>query len=312
MLAKVLHDEKLSILVVCYTNHALDQFLEDILDIGVPSHSIVRLGGKSTARTEPLSLYKQKGGTRLGRGDWQTIDGLKAQSRGLVIRLKNIWTKYTKLGPDLWTHIEFEDPEFFEALSLPPSANGLTQVGKKGKKVNRNYLLDRWVKGDDAGIFKTHSNVQAAVDIWQMDRASRKAKVEEWITACRKDQVDEITRIGKTYNECQKELDRIFNQAQVSILQSKRIIGCTTTAAAKYTKDIQAASPQVLIVEEAGEILESHVITALGSDTRQMILIGDHKWVNKLKWPAYSDMGTQATSTQGQQLSTDRRKRRGL
>jgi superfamily I DNA and/or RNA helicase len=33
----------------------------------------------------------------------------------------------------------------------------------------------------------------------------------------------------------------------------------------------------VLLVEEAGEILESHILTALGSRTKQLILIGDHK-----------------------------------
>ncbi|KAJ7494735.1 P-loop containing nucleoside triphosphate hydrolase protein [Mycena galericulata] len=277
LLAKVLHDARLKILVVCYTNHALDQFLEDILDIGVPPHSIVRLGGKSTPRTEQLSLYKQTGGGRLGRSDWQTIDSLKQQSQGLRRRLDNIWTKFAKWGPDLLTHIEFEDPSFFTALSLPPSTNGMMQVGKGGKKIGRDYLLNQWTGGKDAGAFKKDPRILAAADVWRMDRASREKKAAEWTLGFRKDQVAEIAKIGTALNECQKELDRLFNQDKVSILQSKQIIGCTTTAAAKYTKDIQAASPQVLIVEEAGEILESHVITALGSDTQQMILIGDHK-----------------------------------
>ncbi|KAJ6515608.1 P-loop containing nucleoside triphosphate hydrolase protein [Mycena sanguinolenta] len=277
LLAKVLHDEDFKILVVCYTNHALDQFLEDILDIGVPPGSIVRLGGKSTPRTEPLSIFKQSGGTRLNRGDWQTIDSLKQDSRQLLVRLKNIWTKYTKGAPDLLTQIEFDDPDYFDALSVPPSSDGMTLVGKDGKEVDSHYLLNRWSNGADAGMFKKHSDVMAAVAIWGMERAAREAKVAEWKMAFRKDQVDEIAKIGKAYNECQKQLNRIFGQAQASILRSKRIVGCTTTAAAKYTRDIQAASPQVLIVEEAGEILESHVITALGTDTQQMILIGDHK-----------------------------------
>ncbi|KAJ7241901.1 P-loop containing nucleoside triphosphate hydrolase protein [Mycena haematopus] len=278
LLAKVLHDENRKILVVCYTNHALDQFLEDILDIGVPAHSIVRLGGKSTPRTEPLSLFNSKqSGTRLTRADWETIDSLKENSTRLLRRLKTNWTKYTKWEPDLLTQIEFDASEFFDALSLPSSTNGMTQVGKGGKKVGRNYLLTRWSNGGDAGIFKTHPDILAAAEIWQMDRAAREAKVSEWKTAFRKDQVAEIAKIGNAFNECQKEIDHIFHRTQVSVLQSKQIVGCTTTAAAKYTMDIQAASPQVLIVEEAGEILESHVITALGRDTQQMILIGDHK-----------------------------------
>ncbi|KAJ7707708.1 P-loop containing nucleoside triphosphate hydrolase protein [Mycena rosella] len=277
LLAKVLHDSRRRILVVCYTNHALDQFLEDILDIGVPPSSIVRLGGKSTARTEQLSLYKQKGGSTLGRGEWQTIDSLKENSKRLLGRLEREFMKFTKWAPDLLTHIEFEDASFFAALSVPSTANGMTQVGKGGKKVDPFYLFKRWADGNDAGMFKTHPPVLAAADIWQMDRISRKAKVAEWRADFSKEQAAQISKLGRAYNECQNELERIFGQREVSILRSKQIIGCTTTAAAKYTKDIQEAWPQVLIVEEAGEILESHVITALGSSTQQMILIGDHK-----------------------------------
>ncbi|KAG1880008.1 AAA domain-containing protein [Suillus subluteus] len=47
--------------------------------------------------------------------------------------------------------------------------------------------------------------------------------------------------------------------------------------AAIFAQDIRAANPDVLLVEEAGEILESHVLTILGQNTSQMILIGDHK-----------------------------------
>lgn len=45
----------------------------------------------------------------------------------------------------------------------------------------------------------------------------------------------------------------------------------------RYARDVQAAKPDVLLVEEAGEILESHIITSLGPGTKQMILIGDHQ-----------------------------------
>ena len=50
LLAKTLHDfSDQTILVVCYTNHALDQFLEDLLKIGIPETSIVRLGGRANS-----------------------------------------------------------------------------------------------------------------------------------------------------------------------------------------------------------------------------------------------------------------------
>ncbi|KAL4853487.1 NFX1-type zinc finger-containing protein 1 [Chlorella vulgaris] len=45
------------ILVVCYTNHALDQFLEGLLDAGI--ESIVRLGGRRVERAASKSLRLQ-------------------------------------------------------------------------------------------------------------------------------------------------------------------------------------------------------------------------------------------------------------
>ena len=51
---------------------------------------------------------------------------------------------------------------------------------------------------------------------------------------------------------------RVFKvwESLVAQLKTKRIIGSTTTGAAKYTEDLQVVSPGVLLVEEVGEILE--------------------------------------------------------
>lgn len=46
------------LLVICYKNHALDQFLEDILDSGIPDGRMVRLGGRSKSeRIAALDLF---------------------------------------------------------------------------------------------------------------------------------------------------------------------------------------------------------------------------------------------------------------
>ena len=52
------------------------------------------------------------------------------------------------------------------------------------------------------------------------------------------------------------------------------MIGATTSGAAKNKAMLDAAEATVVLVEEAGEILESHVITSLSSATKHLILIG--------------------------------------
>lgn len=51
-----------TILCVCYTNHALDQFLESLLDKGITD--IVRMGGRSkSARLEKYTMRELTGPT---------------------------------------------------------------------------------------------------------------------------------------------------------------------------------------------------------------------------------------------------------
>ncbi|EGO03446.1 hypothetical protein SERLA73DRAFT_165136 [Serpula lacrymans var. lacrymans S7.3] len=282
LLAKILHDfTEQTILVVCYTNHALDQFLEDLLDIGIPESSMVRLGGKSTTKTENLSLYNQKKTTvRRDKAEWSIIDKLKTDSERLCSELETSFKRYmssTIQDDDILRHLEFEDPAYFDAFSVPETNDGMTRVGKKGKEVGPNYLINQWRNGWDAGIFKQSSHVQEALEIWNMSQPLRQQKLEEWKLVILQDLLSEICRIAKEYDNCVKVLGQRFNEGVQMTLKRKRIIGCTTTAAAKYREDISAASPDVLLVEEAGEILESHIITALGPKTKQLILIGDHK-----------------------------------
>ncbi|KAG6859665.1 hypothetical protein C0993_003622, partial [Termitomyces sp. T159_Od127] len=91
------------------------------------------------------------------------------------------------------------------------------------------------------------------------------------------EQIMSIYTTAAAYNNQQDTLAQLFAEKDTGLLRSKRIIGCTTTAAAKYSGSLQSVSPDILLVEEAGEILESHVLTALSSRTSQLILIGDHK-----------------------------------
>ncbi|KZP13920.1 P-loop containing nucleoside triphosphate hydrolase protein [Athelia psychrophila] len=282
LLAKAINDfTSQSILVVCYTNHALDQFLEDLMDIGIPQAQMVRLGGKSTTRTTPLTLQNQNAtGYRMGKTDWTIINELKSESKTLYNRLSTSFNAYhgTNIHDGvLMDHLEFADPDYFFALSLPQTSDGMTRVGKKGNKLHPLYLLNQWKMGWDAGTFKYHAQVQGAPDIWGMPPNLRQQRISGWKAEILKEQAETIHVVAKLFNECQDRLDRKFNERVGAVLASKRIIGCTTTAAAKYSIDIQAASPGVLLVEEAGEILESHVLTAMGEKTAQLILIGDHK-----------------------------------
>ena len=270
------------ILVICFTNHALDQFLEELMKIGIPTDVMVRLGGKSTDRTRPIML-RQQTGAKLNPSQWDQINKLELRLQQHEKRIREAFTRYQNVNVQkrhLMEYLEFssEALPFFDAFSVPfASDGGMTRVGRGGKTVGPYYILDRWIRGDqNAGIFHTNQPRDSEA-IWSMSREMRQSAQSRWQSAIIDDLVTEIHRIGKDFNSDQAELDGIFGERDAGVIKGKRIIACTTNGAAKYSSAIQAASPGVVLVEEAGEILEAHIFTALGPKTEQLVLIGDHK-----------------------------------
>ncbi|TDL13313.1 hypothetical protein BD410DRAFT_679296, partial [Rickenella mellea] len=204
LLAKVLHDTtRHIILIVCYTNHALDQFLEDLLDIGIPQTSLVRLGGKSTPRTEPFSVRNQKTGSNLGKSDWKVIDELKKQCDNLRGRLQRAFLKYKEANvgyQEILSHLEFEDRDYFDAFRVPMSTDGMTRVGKKGQAVGPNYLISKWSNGSDAGMFKQHARILKASMVWSMAPAARRAQISKWKLDIQNEEVATLQAIARDYN----------------------------------------------------------------------------------------------------------------
>jgi AAA domain len=274
-----------TILVVCYTNHALDDILEGLLDVGIPPDTMLRLGGKSTARTEPLLLQKQfNGHGARTRDQWTTIDMYRRRAEILYKRLENAFNRYLSEASqrEVFSYLKSEEPAFYDAFEVPDreDSDGMVRVGKGGEEVSATYLLSHWRKGWKAGIFERdirNSNSTAIINIWDMKYHTRLGHFQRWKDTIKQKSIEKFVAVARDYNECLEHLMQAQNDSLPSILRSKRIVGCTTTAAAKYGDAIRTFNPDVLLVEEAGEILESHILTALGPKTSQMILIGDHK-----------------------------------
>ena len=81
----------------------------------------------------------------------------------------------------------------------------------------------------------------------------------------------------REYNRLCQECDQARKKADRFALETADIIGMTTTGAAKYQHILHLVKPRIVIVEEAAEVLESHIVSALNAGTQHLILIGDHK-----------------------------------
>ncbi|KAK4667573.1 hypothetical protein QC763_311530 [Podospora pseudopauciseta] len=282
-IARCLHKAGLRILVLSYTNHALDQFMEDLLDVGIPDTAMVRIGSKAkcTDRTSALLLSAQQGSYRRSRDGWAIVDDLRQKATKLATELQKMLQSYLH-SPFRWQEIseylEFSDPDahFLQALQVPEGEDGWRRTGQKGKEIEEDYLFKLWMAGQGPGIFKNNIPTISR-GVWKMPHPIRLSHIERWTKAMAEERLHTLQEVARQYGDLQRDLEIQFSQSDNQIVRQKSIIGCTTTGAAKHIRLIRAAEPDVILVEEAGEILESHILTALSPTVKQLVLIGDHK-----------------------------------
>ena len=98
-----------------------------------------------------------------------------------------------------------------------------------------------------------------------------------WHNQCLKRLRQKCEEEFRNYNRLCREQDEARKEADRFAFETAEIIGMTTTGAAKYQHILHLVKPRIVIVEEAAEVLESHIVSALNAGTQHLILIGDHK-----------------------------------
>lgn len=113
-------------------------------------------------------------------------------------------------------------------------------------------------------------------DVWKLHIDDRKRLCLLWARLLNADARLDIDRFTKDYREAAVEEAEYLARCDTKVLQNAAVIGMTTNGAAKYNLMMRSLKPEVVIVEEAAEVLEASIIAALTNSTKHLILIGDH------------------------------------
>ncbi|CAK1556451.1 unnamed protein product [Leptosia nina] len=327
-------------LIICYTNHALDQFLEGILNI---TDNIVRLGSQSKSKLlESYTLHNLRTKTK------SRYSYLYASKRSEI-------EKVYKEMMDLQTDIEKCDKEILCYKSVKPflrvddvvlelKANNDDAILEWlfGHSDDRGIEIDDWEKQcedlDDSDKIETcFSETWALGEIDSMKNGIKylkdvteqidgktmvhkfEVKIEKiryWLECFKKYMsskskepiepknikdlydltLDErwkvyfyavngvktelqrnINQLLEKYNALTKELEEVSTLIDSDVMKTVRVVGVTTTLAARRHDLMRKLLSPIVIVEEAAEVLESHVIASLTTRCQHLILIGDHK-----------------------------------
>nr|CAD7431768.1 unnamed protein product [Timema monikensis] len=114
-------------------------------------------------------------------------------------------------------------------------------------------------------------------DVWRIDPRDRWLIYKHWLSLLQAEILEDLIQAGEDFKEKSSFYEEARNMGDLRILREHHVVGMTTTGAARLQPLLQALRPTIVIVEEAAEVLESHIVVSLTKDCQHLILIGDHK-----------------------------------
>jgi hypothetical protein len=101
--------------------------------------------------------------------------------------------------------------------------------------------------------------------------------IAHWVAETQSNKVSELFHVVDSAAKVQRHLNNVHEESNRRLLEEADVIGVTTSGLAKRISVLQQVKCKVIICEEAGEVMESHMLSALLPDVEHLIQIGDHE-----------------------------------
>lgn len=263
------------LLLVCYTNHALDQFCSEIIASGaVRLEDVARIGGGlKDERLRPCCIRTHAHQDELSKRAYGQLHFqlMRHESH----HWSALWQDLRRDG-EAFVHRLPEDMQR-DARDLQPVAldDGWQIADGDGGRRHWGHWYQHWLAGGAPNeLAHGHRRHES---IWNLSLEERRNKAAEWEDHILQQASDDASMRLRQHSDLRNSMQTLRDRAVAKTMAKKRIIACTTSGAAKYFNLIRQQNCQVVIAEEAGEILEAHLLISLTPQTKQLILIGDHK-----------------------------------
>lgn len=314
------------ILCVCYTNHALDQLLEHLLKDGVTDVSssnpryprdardanfdqrLVRIGSRS--KSEAL---KGKNLREAARSQFQTgvekhewYRGNKALAQ-VVDELDGDLSRFINAGSSTTMRLHLQQKYQGHARDLygdDESAKAWHQTNQDRADPLRQWLnLQGQFRYTGAGRNNTVRSINELMNesLFCMSGPERKRMFQHWISEIREPAQSNAEACVEDFAKYRDTLDNVHQESQLRVLQNAHVIGITTSGLARNRHLLSRVGCKVVVCEEAGEVLEAHMLTSILPSIQHAIMIGDHQQLR----PQVQNYNLQSESARGKQYSFD-------
>lgn len=286
------------IIYVSFTNHALDQGLERLLDEGVDQ--MIRVGGFSKSeRLTNVNLrdVAQKFGlTKTERSErWQLKKKIdeEAYEINCILNDMNQPGSQRSLGRYLRDYHPNHHDELFSDLN---------EDGFVVANYHNDTIIERWLlSGSQRDLAVRSIEELEDEDLFNMSNHERESLYRSWVESIPLYLNNKLNIALESYYCLKKQLDDIKTEINLRVLHQAQVIGLTTSGLARNLHLLRRIGAKILICEEAGEVLESSLLTALLPTIQHAILIGDHQQLR----PHIQNYDLSTESTSGRQYALD-------
>lgn len=118
---------------------------------------------------------------------------------------------------------------------------------------------------------------KASTSIHSLTQEERRAVMQLWSHEIHDQAMDDLLESVKETDSSIQQISKIHDEVDRRVLQCADVIGVTTTGLAKRISVLRRVNCRIVICEEAGEVMEAHMISALLPTVQHFIQIGDHE-----------------------------------
>ena len=169
---------------------------------------------------------------------------------------------------------EFANDEDFEDENQHLELNPSKMVLHKAEETKRPIGLCKDLQRNETMSAYEEKRTH---NLWKLPSDRRWKLYRLWLQRAEKHYLNNLQSVQPDHERVLARKYEVMQEEDFHVLQKARVIAMTTTCAARYRKILQRISPKIVLVEEAAEVLEAHIITSLTKGCQHMILIGDHQ-----------------------------------
>ncbi|OJI80060.1 hypothetical protein ASPTUDRAFT_178230 [Aspergillus tubingensis CBS 134.48] len=260
------------IICVCYTNHALDQLLEELLEKKITTQ-IVRIGSRcKSERVEKYTLSKLADRPPQTKVEKSSMYHLYVQLEECVKEFDALRLYSEGSEANLKRFLERHNPSHYRQLFSNDEEGWITATSKG------NNAFRQWINRGNKSTEKPRSiGILENIKLEQMSMKERQMIYEHWLTENRRQKHDKAKNLVHEQKRSKEKLNDVRHEVDLRCLRQAQVIGVTTSGLARNLKMLRRLQSKVVLCEEAGEVLEAHLLTALLPSVEHAILIGDHQ-----------------------------------